>query len=225
MSCLDILRLPLDWVDVLSHWIMGQNWRRCRCFHWLILGRKRHWVKTRHPKQSHCLKLTQQWLIASLAHNLKSGHYVCNGMLSSTGRVAVSLTAAYSVTKYGVEGFSDVLRREMHRWGIKVSMVEPGAHQTPMTDPRTFERQFWQAWNESSAELQKDYGPEYLEKGILVFIYLLFTLSIAGLAVSTRKFDREMVTLERKAVSRCLKCKTTATKRSSVDKCNVTLPR
>ena len=46
----------------------------------------------------------------------------------------------------------------------------------------------------SSAELQKDYGPEYLEKGILVFIYLLFTLSIAGLAVSTRKFDREMVT-------------------------------
>ena len=74
-------------------------------------------------------------------------------MLSSTGRVAISLTAAYSVTKYGVEGFSDVLRREMHPWGIKVSMVEPGAHQTPMTDPRTFERQFRQAWNELSAAL------------------------------------------------------------------------
>ena len=146
-------------------------------------------------------------------------------MLSSTGRVAISLTAAYSVTKYGVEGFSDVLRREMHPWGIKVSMVEPGAHQTPLTDPRTFERQFRKAWNELSAELQKDYGPEYLEKGILVFIYLLFTLSIGGLAVSTRKFDREMVTLERKPVSRCSNCKTTATKRSSVDKCDVTLPR
>ena len=52
-----------------------------------------------------------------------------------------------------------------------------------MTDPRTFERQFRKAWNELSAELQKDYGPEYLEKGILVFIYLLFTLSIAGLGV------------------------------------------
>ena len=91
----------------------------------------------------------------------------------------------------------------MHPWGIKVSMVEPGAHQTPMTDPRTFERQFRQAWNELSAALQKDYGPEYLEKGIPVFIYLLFTLSIAGLAASTRKFDREMATLERKAVPRC----------------------
>ena len=107
------------------------------------------------------------------------------------------------MTKYGVEGFSDVLRREMHPWGIKVSMVEPGAHQTPMTDPRTFERQFRQAWNELGAALQKDYGPEYLEKGIPVFIYLLFTLSIAGLAVSTRKFDREMATLERKAVPSC----------------------
>ena len=146
-------------------------------------------------------------------------------MLSSTGRVAISLTAAYSVTKYGVEGFSDVLRREMHPWGIKVSMVEPGAHQTPMTNPRTFERQFRQAWNELSAELQKDYGPEYLEKGIPVFIYLLFTLSIAGLAVSTRKFDREMATLERKAVPRCSNCKTTATKRNSANKCDVTLPR
>ena len=152
--------------------------------------------------------------------------YICNGMLSSTGRVAISLTAAYSVTKYGVEGFSDVLRREMHPWGIKVSMVEPGAHQTPMTDPRTFERQFRQAWNELSAELQKDYGPEYLEKGIPVFIYLLFTLSIAGLAVSTRKFDREIATLERKAVPPCCSnCKTTATKRNRVDKCDVTLPR
>ena len=84
-------------------------------------------------------------------------------MLSSTGRVAINLAAAYSVTKYGVEGFSDVLRREMHPWGIKVSMVEPGAH-------HTLEGQFRQAWNELRAELQRDYGPEYLEKGIPVFI-------------------------------------------------------
>ena len=94
-------------------------------------------------------------------------------MLSSTGRVAISLTAAYSVTKYGVEGFSDVLRREMHPWGIKVSMVEPGAHQTPMTDPRTFERQFRQAWNELSAALQKDIRTRILGKRYSC-IYLSF---------------------------------------------------
>ena len=225
MSCLDILRLPLDWVHVLSYWTMGQNWRRCRCFHWLILGRKRHWVKTRHPKQSHCLKLTQQWLIASLAHNLKSGNYVCNGMLSSTGRVAINLAAAYSVTKYGVEGFSDVLRREMHPWGIKVSMVEPGA-------PNSNDRPSY-AWKTipTSLEWIKCWAAEGLRTRILgkgyssiYLIYLHFPLQ-DWLYQLENLIVRKPLFLKRKAVPRSLNCNATATKRNRVDKCDVTLPR
>ena len=56
----------------------------------------------------------------------------------STARFPVNLAAAYIITKTGVEAFSDVLRREMHPWGIKVSILEPGAHQTPMLADRDF---------------------------------------------------------------------------------------
>ena len=95
----------------------------------------------------------------------------------STARFPVNLAAAYIITKTGVEAFSDVLRREMHPWGIKVSILEPGAHQTPMLDPSMVERQFRQGWNDLSAELKRDYGSGYLEKGTNLFLHSSFSIS------------------------------------------------
>ena len=94
----------------------------------------------------------------------------------STARFPVNLAAAYIITKTGVEAFSDVLRREILPWGIKVSILEPGAHQTPILDPRIVERQFRQGWNDLSAELKRDYGSEYLEKGTNLFLHSSFSI-------------------------------------------------
>ena len=33
---------------------------------------------------------------------------------------------SYIVTKYAGEAFSDILRREMYKFGVKVSIIEPG---------------------------------------------------------------------------------------------------
>ena len=41
------------------------------------------------------------------------------------GRTTLSLFATYGITKYGVEAFSDALRREMSPWGVLVSVIEP----------------------------------------------------------------------------------------------------
>ena len=84
--------------------------------------------------------------------------------LSLSGRIAFSCIAPYAVTKYGVEAFSDALRREMYSWGIKVSIMEPGCFQTGMTQPAAIERQLRQCWDNLSDELKKEYGEEYLEK-------------------------------------------------------------
>lgn len=84
--------------------------------------------------------------------------------LSLSGRIAFSCIAPYAVTKYGVEAFSDALRREMYSWGIEVSIMEPGCFQTGMTQPAAIERQLRQCWNNLSDELKKEYGEEYLEK-------------------------------------------------------------
>jgi NAD(P)-dependent dehydrogenase (short-subunit alcohol dehydrogenase family) len=48
------------------------------------------------------------------------------------GRIAFPLTGAYHAAKFGVEAVGDVFRRELHRWGISVSIVEPGSIATPI---------------------------------------------------------------------------------------------
>src|SRR6202522_2157107 len=53
---------------------------------------------------------------------------------SSTAKVAVPLLGAYSSSKCGLEGMSDVLRRELMLFGIDVVLIEPGTVNTAMYD-------------------------------------------------------------------------------------------
>jgi NAD(P)-dependent dehydrogenase (short-subunit alcohol dehydrogenase family) len=53
---------------------------------------------------------------------------------SMLGRLAVPFVGAYCASKFGLEGFSDTLRREMKLFGIDVIVVEPGAVVTPIWD-------------------------------------------------------------------------------------------
>ncbi len=48
------------------------------------------------------------------------------------GRIAFPLGGAYHAAKFGVEAVGDVFRQELRRWGISVSIVEPGSIDTPI---------------------------------------------------------------------------------------------
>jgi NAD(P)-dependent dehydrogenase (short-subunit alcohol dehydrogenase family) len=48
------------------------------------------------------------------------------------GRVSMPLMGAYSMSKFGLEAFSDSLRRELLRQGVDVVVVEPGGVKTPI---------------------------------------------------------------------------------------------
>ena len=48
------------------------------------------------------------------------------------GRVAFPTYGAYAAAKFAMEGFSDALRREVGRLGVKVIVIEPGNVATPM---------------------------------------------------------------------------------------------
>jgi NAD(P)-dependent dehydrogenase (short-subunit alcohol dehydrogenase family) len=54
-------------------------------------------------------------------------------MVSSIGgRVALPLVSAYNASKFGLEGMSDSLRRELRSHGVDVILVEPGGVKTPI---------------------------------------------------------------------------------------------
>jgi NAD(P)-dependent dehydrogenase (short-subunit alcohol dehydrogenase family) len=53
---------------------------------------------------------------------------------SVSGRLAVPFLGAYAASKFGLEGYSDALRRELMLFGINVILIEPGAVITPIWD-------------------------------------------------------------------------------------------
>jgi len=60
----------------------------------------------------------------------RGGHIV--NVSSAAGLVALPWHAAYSASKYGLRGLSEVLRFDLARYKIGVSVVVPGAVKTPL---------------------------------------------------------------------------------------------
>src|SRR5216684_9062793 len=55
-------------------------------------------------------------------------------MGSIAGRSALPFSGPYCASKFALEGLTDSLRMELRQFGISVSIVEPGAIQTPIWD-------------------------------------------------------------------------------------------
>jgi NAD(P)-dependent dehydrogenase (short-subunit alcohol dehydrogenase family) len=60
----------------------------------------------------------------------RSGHIVNIGSMG--GLVGVPSEGMYSATKFALEGYTETLRREVRRFNIRVSLVEPGDYNTPI---------------------------------------------------------------------------------------------
>jgi NAD(P)-dependent dehydrogenase (short-subunit alcohol dehydrogenase family) len=66
------------------------------------------------------------------------------------GRVAGPLLSPYTASKFGLEGLSDSLRREVRRHGVDVVVIEPGGVRTPI----------WQKGNRLAGEIISGMPPE-----------------------------------------------------------------
>ncbi|XP_075447560.1 retinol dehydrogenase 16-like [Ascaphus truei] len=82
---------------------------------------------------------------------------------SIAGRVTLC-GGGYCMSKYGVESFSDSLRREMAAFGVKVSIVEPGFFKTLVTDAELLKESTSKIWARVPDEIRKSYGQQYYEK-------------------------------------------------------------
>ena len=61
-------------------------------------------------------------------HRQRSGHFI--QFSSIGGRFGAPGLAAYQSAKFAVEGFSDVLSKEVAPFGLKVTLIEPGGFRT-----------------------------------------------------------------------------------------------
>ena len=89
--------------------------------------------------------VTQRFLPA-----LRAGRGRIVNVSSIGGRVALPLVGAYNMSKFGLEGMSDSLRRELRPHGVDVIVIEPGGVKTPI----------WQKGNELADDLQADMPPD-----------------------------------------------------------------
>lgn len=64
-----------------------------------------------------------------------SGHIL--NISSVGGRIGAPGRAAYSAAKFGVEGFSEVLSKEMRLIGVNVTIIEPGGFRTDFAGSST----------------------------------------------------------------------------------------
>lgn len=91
---------------------------------------------------------------------------------SCLGRVAIRGAAAYCISKFSVQAFSDTLRREMRHFGVTVHIIEPGFFKTNITDTKTTVQRIEALWENLDANTKESYGIEFFEKGNK--IYLIF---------------------------------------------------
>jgi NAD(P)-dependent dehydrogenase (short-subunit alcohol dehydrogenase family) len=88
------------------------------------------------------------------------------------GRVGLPLVGAYNASKFGLEGLSDSLRRELRPQGVDVILIEPGGVKTPI----------WKKGEELADEMLEDVPPE-AER--------LYGRLIAAVRTGTQRIARE----------------------------------
>ncbi|XP_064408371.1 retinol dehydrogenase 5 [Latimeria chalumnae] len=86
---------------------------------------------------------------------------------SVLGRIAAN-GGAYCLSKYGVESFSDSLRRDMFHFGVRVALIEPGFFKTAVTSLEPIEKDLNRLWNQLSSDVRESYGQHYFGKYIKV---------------------------------------------------------
>ncbi|XP_021513834.2 retinol dehydrogenase 7 [Meriones unguiculatus] len=95
---------------------------------------------------------------------------------SVMGRVTLS-GGGYCISKYGVEAFSDSLRRELSYFGVKVAIIEPGGFKTNISNSERVSHIMKKLWDQSSSEVKEIYGEKFLDSYMRASELLMNTCS------------------------------------------------
>lgn len=99
---------------------------------------------------------------------------------SVAGIVSLPTCIPYNISKYGVEAFSDGLRRVLSGQNVSVHMLEPGLHGTQLLDEAAVQKAMYRDFKAAPQEVQEYYGEKCFE------FYSWFTCKLIRVLTSTR---------------------------------------
>ncbi|XP_048810688.1 D-beta-hydroxybutyrate dehydrogenase, mitochondrial-like isoform X2 [Lagopus muta] len=87
---------------------------------------------------------------------------------SMLGRMVSPSRSCYCISKFGAAAFSDCLRQEMYRWGVKVILIEPSnfVAATGSLTEDGIDKQAEVLWSGASNTVREDYGREYFTRHV-----------------------------------------------------------
>jgi NAD(P)-dependent dehydrogenase (short-subunit alcohol dehydrogenase family) len=92
---------------------------------------------------------------------VKKAHGRIVNTASIFGRFTVTVASPYSVSKYGVDTFTDALRRCMIPFGVKAILIEPGLHKTNIASSQNLGSSGEKTWSRTSPEVKEEYGEAF----------------------------------------------------------------
>ncbi|XP_029692262.1 retinol dehydrogenase 1 [Takifugu rubripes] len=115
---------------------------------------------------------------------LKKGRGRVVNVSSILGRLSI-IGGGYCPSKYGVEAFSDSLRRNMQEFGVSVSIVEPGFFKTNVTRLDLIEADLRRLWSRLPQGVRDSYGPAYFDDYVKAQAFSMGILSSPDLSKVT----------------------------------------
>ncbi|XP_072021917.1 D-beta-hydroxybutyrate dehydrogenase, mitochondrial-like [Amphiura filiformis] len=115
-----------------------------------------------------CIRVTKAFL--PLVRRAK-GRVVT--ITSGIARQAIPSRSVYVTSKYAMEGFCQCLRYEMKRWGVHVSIIEPGnfVAATGIFTKENIQRIGDKMWEAMPEEVRQDYGRDDFDKKVATMAY------------------------------------------------------
>lgn len=110
---------------------------------------------------------------------------------SILGRLAMT-GGGYCLSKWGVEAFSDGLRRDMKQYGIKVSIIEPGFFKTAVTRGDLIEADQRRLWIRLPQDVKDSYGETYFEDYVKAQHFSLGILCSPDISKVTRCMEHAL---------------------------------
>ncbi|KAH9508448.1 Retinol dehydrogenase 7 [Bulinus truncatus] len=79
------------------------------------------------------------------------------------GRFALT-GSPYTFSKHGIESFSDILRQEVYKQNIRVSIIEPSGYRTNLVCYEHISGEMKKMYEKASEEVKATYSRDYLDK-------------------------------------------------------------